>query len=521
MKFDVSVFRFLSDSDLRVLSAVEQGMRNHELVPTSLICSLSSSIKTGFMTSISNLHKYRLLHHDGTSHDAYRLTPLGYDVLALNALMKRGSVASVGRRIGVGKEAEVYEAVDAHDRLVALKFHRLGKTSFRNVKQTRDYLQNRNSTSWLYLSKLAAEREYTFMVALHARHFQIPEPFDTNRHGVVMQFYPGASTLSQLSSQTLTHGVEQCVELLRFALRLAQCGLVHCDLNEFNVLATFAPPPEDCDALDEADNSKTEGEDIEPDDFASVVIDFPQAVSTDHQLGPAFLQRDLACILRVFAVKFGIEPAVAVRLCLDEFGYKDVAAYYSEGRDSMAADRLAPTLPSLEAEDEHGDLSDIDDIQTGDADEDEKQESADRVEEGCEAPTSYFPFDLEETLPMALMVAICRQPRVELLDVELGASGCRKLTGAAKAAVTDGHVDALGLDGEEGSDVEDDADTSSKLGSRPGTQAGAAFDARDVAAKVRRSRSQQQRKNQSKSAYHGALRRGTQQKLREQCEGIL
>ncbi len=42
--------------------------------------------------------------------------------------------------------------------VLALKLHRLGRTSFRAVKSKRDYLKNRSSASfsWLYLSRLAA-----------------------------------------------------------------------------------------------------------------------------------------------------------------------------------------------------------------------------------------------------------------------------------------------------------------------------------------------------------------------------
>lgn len=38
---------------------------------------------------------------------------------------------------------------------LALKLHRLGRTSFRAVKAKRDYLGKRKSFSWLYLSRCA------------------------------------------------------------------------------------------------------------------------------------------------------------------------------------------------------------------------------------------------------------------------------------------------------------------------------------------------------------------------------
>ena len=40
--------------------------------------------------------------------------------------------------------------------------------------------------SWLYLSRLAAAREYAFMKALHAGGFPVPRPLDNNRHAVLM-----------------------------------------------------------------------------------------------------------------------------------------------------------------------------------------------------------------------------------------------------------------------------------------------------------------------------------------------
>ncbi len=43
---------------------------------------------------------------------------------------------------------------------------RLGRTSFRAVKNTRDYLLHRKNASWLYLSRLAATKEFAFMKVL-------------------------------------------------------------------------------------------------------------------------------------------------------------------------------------------------------------------------------------------------------------------------------------------------------------------------------------------------------------------
>lgn len=68
-------------------------------------------------------------------YDGYRLTYLGYDFLALRTMMKRGNVVSVGRKIGVGKESDIYIVQNEEGEYLALKLQRLGRISFRAIKQ--------------------------------------------------------------------------------------------------------------------------------------------------------------------------------------------------------------------------------------------------------------------------------------------------------------------------------------------------------------------------------------------------
>jgi RIO kinase 2 len=130
-------------------------------------------------------------------------------------------IAGIGRQIGIGKESDVYVAirpsetkadgtsvagssaaglapeVELGEELepgvpVAAKFHRLGRTSFRDVKSKRDYLGHRTSKgSWLYLSRLAALKEFAYMRALHEHGFPVPTPVGVSRHVVIMELVPG------------------------------------------------------------------------------------------------------------------------------------------------------------------------------------------------------------------------------------------------------------------------------------------------------------------------------------------
>lgn len=130
--------------------------------------------------------------------DGYRLAYGGYDYLALKTFVSRNSVVSVGNQIGVGKESDIYFVADEEGKELVLKIQRLGRTSFRNIKNKRDYLQHRHTSSWMYMSKLAATKEFAFMKVLHEYGFPVPKPIDHNRHCVVMEWIDGTPLYASL-----------------------------------------------------------------------------------------------------------------------------------------------------------------------------------------------------------------------------------------------------------------------------------------------------------------------------------
>lgn len=75
-----------------------------------------------------------LLAYEFTKYEGYRLTNNGYDFLALRTFISRGHIVGLGPQIGIGKESDIFLAVTADGDEVAIKFHRLGRTSFRAVK---------------------------------------------------------------------------------------------------------------------------------------------------------------------------------------------------------------------------------------------------------------------------------------------------------------------------------------------------------------------------------------------------
>ncbi|RCI10450.1 hypothetical protein L249_4320 [Ophiocordyceps polyrhachis-furcata BCC 54312] len=290
MKLDSRALRHLASEDWRVLTAVETGSRNHEIVPTPLIEKIARlrGGSSGVRKSISVLAKFGLIARvKEAKYDGYRLTYGGLDYLALHTHASRKQVYSVGDRIGVGKESDVIVVADDSGTQRILKIHRLGRISFRSVKSNRDYLRNRASGSWMYLSRLAATKEYAFMQALYDEGFPVPQPFAQSRHTVVMSLID-AFPLRQISS--VPDPASLYADLIALIMRLASHGLIHGDFNEFNILVK---------------ETKTTDEDgLETVKLEPVVIDFPQMISMEHQNADMYFDRDVNCIKRFFERRF-------------------------------------------------------------------------------------------------------------------------------------------------------------------------------------------------------------------------
>ena len=247
MKLDPTVMRTMDRKDFRVLEAVEKGMRNHGLVPGPLVATLANLRHGGSGKIISSLLRDKLLSHECKKggYDGYRITNAGYDILALHNLKARGFVAALGDRIGTGKESDVYLAVSKEGHQVVLKFHRLGRTSFRNVRKKRDYFNSKSAASqpnsWLFLSRLSAIKEFAFMKALHGVGYPTPTPVAHSRHVVAMSLVRGVPLYQVMTSQISPDQAQSIfLQATQMASRLVEHGLVHCDLNEFNLLVDMS-----------------------------------------------------------------------------------------------------------------------------------------------------------------------------------------------------------------------------------------------------------------------------------------
>ncbi|KAM9743769.1 serine/threonine-protein kinase RIO2 [Menidia menidia] len=355
-KLNVVVLRYLSRDDFRVLTAVEMGMKNHEIVPVSLLSSIASLKHGGCNKILRELVKHKLVVYERTKTvQGYRLNYGGYDYLALKTLCSREVILSVGNQMGVGKESDIYIVASPNGEQYALKLHRLGRTSFRNLKNKRDYHKHRKNMSWLYLSRLSAMKEFAYMKALYDRGFPVPKPVDYNRHAVVMELINGYPLCQVHKLQDPPALYSEFMELI---VKLANHGLIHGDFNEFNLM------------LDDQDHI--------------TMIDFPQMVSTSHLNAEWYFDRDVSCIRNFFAKRFNFESELFPT-------FKDIRRAHSVDVEVSASgftkdlqndgDLLHPAGPEEDSDEEEEDDDEEEDEEEDDDEEEEDEEPTDKEAE--------------------------------------------------------------------------------------------------------------------------------------------
>ena len=186
----VHVFRSLENEDLRILQVIESAMGKHEFVPKQQIANYAELSMDRIDFLLDKLSKLGLIYRTKGAYVGYTLNYAGYDCLAVNAFVKAGTIEAFGHSLGVGKEADVYDALTPQNVCVAVKFHRLGRISFRQTQRKRGYIKEH--AGWLFQSRLAAEKEFQALKLVYSRGVAVPEPLSQNRHCIVMGIIEGA-----------------------------------------------------------------------------------------------------------------------------------------------------------------------------------------------------------------------------------------------------------------------------------------------------------------------------------------
>ena len=282
----------MRDRDWKILRIIEISMRYHEWVPVDEIIKKSKLDSDEVLYRLKVLDRHKFVNR---STYGYRLSHKGYDGLALNTFIKRGLIKAIGNKLGVGKEGDVFTVLLTNNREAVLKFHKLGRTCFTRGKRYRLYLADKRHISWLYASRLTAEREFQVLNDLYPV-VKVPEPIDQNRHAIIMGKWDGVE-LKRVDLTKLGVDIERLFwDIVEEIKKMYHIGYVHGDLSEFNILIN------------------------EEGDF--LIIDFPQAIEVREDkvvldMLPGefkmdieyYLKRDIGNVLRYFK-KYGIRESV-------------------------------------------------------------------------------------------------------------------------------------------------------------------------------------------------------------------
>ena len=136
-------------------------------------------------------------------------------------------------KIGVGKESDIYLIRSKDNKLMVLKLARLGRSSFKSVIKNRDYIQSKSHYNWLYLSRIASEKEFAYMSCLYENGFPVPVPVANNRHAIIMGFINGFPLNKVKTIANPEIGYNTLIDLIE---KFAANGLIHSDFNEFNIM---------------------------------------------------------------------------------------------------------------------------------------------------------------------------------------------------------------------------------------------------------------------------------------------
>lgn len=277
---DISaVFKSLYPRDFRVLTGIEVGMKYHEWVPLSEVSKYTKITESELNYILKGLGIKGLLKRQTQPYEGYQIYFEGYDLLALNALVKRGSLSAIGEELGVGKESVVYEGLrdlvgGIGQQPVIIKFHREGRTSFKQVKRNREHLNDLLHFSWIYAARLAAKREYEALNKLYPD-VNVPEPIDHNRNVIVMGIAEGG----ELSKTKVVEPEWYLDRIIEQIAATYSKKFVHADLSEYNIFVS---------------------------DDKVTIIDWPQYVDVEQENADELLMRDISNILAFFNRKYGI-----------------------------------------------------------------------------------------------------------------------------------------------------------------------------------------------------------------------
>jgi RIO kinase 1 len=195
---------------------------------------------------------------------------------AIYKLVQDGYIEAFGGPISTGKEANVYEALGAENRDVAVKIYRINASNFRHM---RAYLEGDPRFEGIGSDKKEVvlawtKKEFANLRRARQAGVRVPEPIAVERNVLVMELVGLVEDRARRLAEVNVENPGTAFEVVReYMRRLYGAGLVHGDLSEYNLIIH---------------------------DGELVVIDLGQAVTVHHPNADDFLERDCRNVAAFF-----------------------------------------------------------------------------------------------------------------------------------------------------------------------------------------------------------------------------
>ncbi|MDQ6666716.1 MAG: hypothetical protein M3Y53_00650 [Thermoproteota archaeon] len=272
-----NVVKNLEREDYKLLSVFASGLEHHESLTRHQLVGYSKLHGDIVDYRVKGLQEMNLINKNNRG---FTILNAGLDTFALKILAEKNIISGIGKPIGVGKESDVYEAITDRQEERAVKFFRIGRISFREVTKKRSFALKEHDRMhhWLLVNISAAKKEVDMLQRLKNTDISLPLPLYRTMHCIAMNRIHGARLVSVKDLEQPSTVLQNILLSIGIAYKN---HIIHSDLSEYNVLVGETS----CDAW---------------------IIDWPQAVATDHPNAQQLIKRDVFNIVRFFNRRFGV-----------------------------------------------------------------------------------------------------------------------------------------------------------------------------------------------------------------------
>ncbi len=267
------LYKKMGKHSWRILDAIFKNLWDYEYVPIQIISSQAKIGEEKARNILRYLSDLRAVQNRQKDYEGSTFTFLGLSLYSLHRLVRSGKVNAIGKLMGEGKESAVFNCYSEKYGECVVKFHKVGHTSFKKVKEKRDY----GDLHFSVLAIRSARNEFKALQRLQG--LAVPKAYAWEGNAVLMELID-AKELYKVKVENPEDVLEMILEeVAKFYRR----GIVHGDLSQYNVLVS---------------------------EEGTWIIDFPQSVEVGEEGWKEILERDVANIITYFNRAYRIEKDI-------------------------------------------------------------------------------------------------------------------------------------------------------------------------------------------------------------------